>query len=372
MDPCDGSALLAQWTWWQFVQHNWALLSIIATLAALVAIPSVVLGRYIRIMLNIMKDTPPPLSMGPLDFERIEGQEVRFRSFDGTSLRGMFVMGNGRVPRKGMILFLHEYASDMYSCARYCRPLLEAGYDVFTFDFRGHGQSSCDEHYQPRQWVSDHEVDDVLGACAFVEDYLESQGLPIRMGVLGISRGACAGIIGCAHIPAVKAIVTDGLFSTDMTLETLMKRWAGIFAKVRFVYENHPPAFWRFLRWLLFCFTGRAFNCKFPSVRKMLRHFHPRPVLMIHGEKDSYISADQARYLYSLLPQPKQLWIVSGAKHNQAVIVAAEQYARRTVEFFDKYLAVSDSQARHTGWQSSQSVNQDQEQEKVNQKVKWD
>jgi len=338
MQP-DITNILAQWTIWTFIKSNWAMLSMICTIIALITIPSIVLGRYIRIMLNILNDTPLPLSMGPLDFDRIKGgQEVRFRAFDGTSLRGMLLPGNPAAPRRGLILFCHEFASDMYSCARYCRLLLEDGFDVFTFDFRGHGESSSERNYRPRQWASDREIDDVLGACAFAEDYLDSQGLPVELGILGVSRGACAAILACTNNPAVKAFVTDGLFSTDITIECFMKRWAKIFAKIRFVYENHPPAFWKFLRWLLFRFTGRSFNCRFPSVYKTLGRMKDRPLLMIHGQRDSYIPLEQVQELFAAAPEPKSLWIVPGAKHNQPVIVQADQYASRTVKFFRQYL----------------------------------
>jgi len=330
----------SEWSIWHFIARNWAMMSIIATVIAMITIPSLVLGRYVRIMLNILKDTPPPMSMLTMDFERLEGQIVRFRSFDGTSLRGMFLAGDRTGgPAKGMILFCHEFASDMYSCARYCTPLLAAGYDVFTFDFRGHGESSRQEDYQPRQWASDREVDDVFGAVAFVEDYLESQGRPVELGIFGMSRGAAAALVACTRNPAVKAIVTDGLFSTDLTLEGFMRRWAHIFAKVRFVYENHPDAFWRFLRWLLFLFARRTFRCRFPSVRKVLAKMLPRPMLMIHGERDSYIPTEQARFLYSVASEPKSLWIVAQAKHNQSMIVEPAEYAARIVTFFDHYLA---------------------------------
>jgi pimeloyl-ACP methyl ester carboxylesterase len=330
---------LGEWTIWHFVARNWAMFSIIATIFATVAICCLVLGRYIRILLNILKDTPPPLYMGPLDFERIDGQTVMFRSFDGISLRGMFLFADRTIPRKGMIVFCHEFGSDMYSCARYCRPLLENGYDLFTFDFRGHGESSCDEGYTPRQWLSDHDVNDAIGAIAFVEDYLESQNLPVELGLFGISRGAGAAIISSLRNPAVKAILTDGLFSSDATLEDLMRRWAGIFAKVRFVYENHPPAFWRFLCWLLFRFANRKFGCRYLSVRKVIKKALPRPIFMIHGMRDSYIPEEQAQLLFSLAHEPKTFWSVEGAKHNQAVIVSPEEYAEKTVGFFDHYLA---------------------------------
>ncbi|NLX04183.1 MAG: alpha/beta hydrolase [Phycisphaerae bacterium] len=330
--------VLGAWIGWEFIVRNWAMMSIIATVVAMVAIPALVLSRYIRIMLNILKDTPPPLSMGPLDFDRMEGQIVRFRSFDGTSLRGMFLFGDPSQGYKGTILFCHEFASDMYSCVRYTRSLLEAGFDVFSFDFRGHGDSSHQEDYQPRQWVSDREVDDVHGAIAFLEDYLESQGRPADLGIFGISRGAAAAIIASMRNPAVKAIVTDGLFSTDATLEMLMKRWACIFAKVRFVYENHPDAFWKFLRWVLFICAHWKFRCRYPSVRRALKKMTPRPILMIHGDRDSYIPTDLARVLYRIAPDPKSLWVVPLAKHNQAVVVDPAEYRARTVEFFEHRL----------------------------------
>ena len=185
-------------------------------------------------------------------------------------MRRMLIEATGLEPRKGLVIFGHEYGSDRYSCARYCRPLLAAGYDVFAFDFRGHGESLAEEGYKSRQWPSDREEADMLGAIAFVEDYLEQNGRPREIGLFGISRGGGAAILASVEVESVKAILTDGAFSSDTTLEYLMKRWVSIFAKVRLIYENHPPTFWRFLRWLTFCACRRRFNCRYPSVRKAM------------------------------------------------------------------------------------------------------
>jgi hypothetical protein len=64
-----------------------------------------------------------------------------------------------------------------------------------------------------------------------------------------------------------------------------------------------------------------------------------KPVFFIHGERDSYIPAWQAEYLSSLAPEPKYLWIVPDARHNESAVVQPDLYARRTVAFFDKHLA---------------------------------
>lgn len=326
---------------WQAISHNWALISIFATLLLLVLIPTMIVAKYVRICLNIISDTEPPLAMPHHDFNPIAGEERDFYSADGIRLRGTFMHPTAS-ERRGMIIFAPEFKNDRRSCARYCRPLIAAGYDVFSFDFRGHGESAKEEGYSPRQWASEREIADMMSAIAYAEQWLEEQGRPIEIGLFGISRGACAAILASAESASVKAVVTDGAFSSDCTLEHLMKRWAKIFAKVRVVYENHPPEFWRFLRWCLFITCRRKFKCTFPSVRKVLTRMIPRPMLFIHGDRDSYIPVEQSRLLYALSAQPKYLWVVPGAKHNQSVAVRPTEYAKRTVQFFDRYLAKID------------------------------
>ena len=327
--------VLGSWAW---VSHNWAALAIALTCASLVTFAAAILAKYVRICLNIFVDTHPPMSM-MLDFQPLRGEVVRFRSFDGISLRGMHLNTPIREDYRGTIVFCHEFSADMYSCARYIRPLIDAGFDVFTFDFRGHGDSSAAGSYRPLQWPSDKEMEDVLGACAYVEAMLEAEGLSPRIGLFGVSRGAGAGILAAATDANIAAIVTDGAFSTAETLVAFMKRWASIFARVRLVYENHPEAFWRLLAWLLMRFAQPRLRRRFPSVLRALREMQPRPMLMIHGQKDSYIRVEHARQLFAAAPGPKQLWVVPSAKHNQPAVVAPDEYTIKTVAFFRQHLA---------------------------------
>src|SRR5262245_46594658 len=258
------------WTAFDILARNWALVTMLSTIGAFVLVGMLVIRKYVRISLNILRTTKPPLSRSPLDYLRLQGEPVVFPAFDGSRLAGMIVRAEPGAVRRGMVIFAHEFCSDMQSCARYCRRLHEAGYEVFTFDFRGHGQSECEPNYTPRQWVTDRELDDMRGAIAFAEYWLEERGLPRRIGLFGISRGACAAIAVAAEDPAVRVVVSDGALSTDSTIEFLMKRWAYIFAKVRVLYENHHPAFWRFLRWRMMRHASREFRCRFPSVRKAI------------------------------------------------------------------------------------------------------
>lgn len=322
-----------------YITTHWAAFAITLTVLSLIVFVVLLLAKYVRISLNIFVDTPLPLAIGAEDFERLIGEEMRFRSFDGTSLRGMYIRTSNPMGWRGTIVFCHEYGSDMYSCARYVRPLIGAGFDVFTFDFRGHGESSNRGRYRPLQWVSDKELEDVLGAVGHVETILAADGRPSKIGLFGISRGAGAGLLAASSSPSVKAIVCDGAFCTDTTLMALMKRWARIFARVKLVYDNHSELFWRLLVWMLIHFAQPRMGCKYLSVSKALRHMVARPIFFVHGGKDSYVHVEQTHYLYSQAPMPKYMWVVPGAKHNQSVMAAPKEYASRTVAFFCKHLA---------------------------------
>jgi uncharacterized protein len=325
---------VGQWAW-----DNWALLAMLLTCASLVAFVAWLLTKYTRICLNIFLDSPPPLMRVPSDFPMLNGEVVRFRSFDGTSLRGMHLRAKPTGESKGTVVFCHEYGSDMYSCARYAKAILEAGFDLFTFDFRGHGESSCPKSYRVLQWPSDRDLEDVLGACAHVASNLEAEGKPQNIGIMGISRGAGAALLAAASDPHIKAICCDGAFSTDTTLVAFMKRWAHIFARVRLVYENHTDHFWHFLLWLMMRFAQPRMGCRYPSVLKALEDMKPRPIFFIHGQRDRYITIDQTHILHQAAPSPRYLWVVPGAKHNQSVDVEPRQYAARTVAFFRHHLA---------------------------------
>src|SRR5260370_6661947 len=79
--------------------------------------------------------------------------------------------------------------------------------------------------------------------------------------------------------------------------------------------------------------------CRFTHLERSVGRLAPRPLLMIHGGGDTYIKPEMARRLFEKARGPKELWIVEGAKHNQALQVAGDAYRRRVREFFDAHLA---------------------------------
>ena len=104
-----------------------------------------------------------PLRVAPV----AGGEDVRFRTTDGLLLAGTYL--RARTPtRAGVVVFCHEYLSDRWSFQPYADQLRDQGFDLFSFDFRNHGESPNDPVYKPLQWVTDHEVYDLQAALAYL------------------------------------------------------------------------------------------------------------------------------------------------------------------------------------------------------------
>ncbi len=305
--------------------------------AGLVA--AVVFSRYLRISLRLFLNTQMPMTAGLGAADKLGGERHEFPSRDGTSLVGEFIDLPAGVPCRGTVIFAHEYRGDRRGAERYTAGLPEMGFRVFTFDFRGHGASSGTGTYQPSHWVTDREVDDLLGAVAYVEATAGEMNHPI--GVAGVSRGACAAAIASLSTRNIRALVVDGLFSTDLMVEGLMNRWAAIFAAINLAPADHSDRAVGLLRVFTILYAELTTRNRYPLVRKALTRLDDVPMLFIYGEDDTYIEKEHRIRLYRHKPGPKELWEVPGAKHNQAVVAEAEAYRRRLTEFFEKHLASS-------------------------------
>ena len=320
------------------LSDHWLALVIGGVLIALAIAAMAVVARYLRIGINLFLDTPLPVAAPPQDAAPTDGEIVMFPNREGRRLRGMFIDRPPGTPDRGVILFCHEFASDMMSAGRYAAALIQAGYTVFTFDFRGHGGSFTPPHFEPRHWPSNHDVNDILSAIAYVRSRcdLGTHGL----GIMGVSRGASAAIIAAALTPHVRCLAVDGAFSTDHSVDELLKRYGQIFLGTGFGRRiTQSPAAFRTFRTLLMFYGELKCRCRFPSTRRALAKLETVPILFIQGERDTYVRPEQTQALMHMKPGTRALWICPDARHNQSVATDPKTYARRLTEFFDQYLA---------------------------------
>ena len=292
----------------------------------------IVLVKYLPIVDRIFQETPP--FGAPRGTPDEGGQPIDFPACDGRILRGAYFPTPG--PRRGVILFGLEFGSDRWSARHYVQHLIEAGYDVFSFAPRSHSESDPLPGYQPLHWVTQYEVDDTRAAIAYLRSRPDAD--PLGIGFFGISKGAGAGLIAAADEPYVRCFVTDGLFGAETTTLPYMRKFFRVY-NTTFPLEMIPDAYLRYIFRLAMRGIERKRLCRFASVEEALPRLAPRAVLMIHGEKDSYIRPEMARALYARLSGPRELWVVPAARHNQALQIAEDEYRRRVLEFFDRYLA---------------------------------
>lgn len=304
----------------------------------LVALFLVVIHWYIRLcylhfLVRIFQEKP--LFIIPLGQPLAEAEQVRFPTSDGLMLSGCYLRTSR--PRRGVILFGLEFGSNCWSCRAYCEHLVEDGFDVFAVETRNQGSSDAMPDYEPLQWVTEYEVRDMEAALGYLKSRPDAD--PRGVGFFGISKGAGAGLLAAGRDPYVRCCVTDGVFAVYTTLVPYMKQWFRIYNNHYAIQGMIPFWFYGHIGLVGLRQIERQRNCQFPHLEKTLPRLAPRPLLMIHGQADTYIKPDMAVRLCELAGAPKELWLVEGAKHNQSLQVAEEEYRRRVRRFFEQHLA---------------------------------
>lgn len=275
-----------------------------------------------------------PLFIIPRGQPVADAEEVRFPSRDGLTLHGCYL--RTLAPRRGVILFGLEFGSNCWACLAYCEHLLAHGFDIFSFESRNQGDSDALPGYDPLQWVTDFEVNDCRAALAYLKGRPDAD--PRGVGLFGISKGGGAGLLAAASDPDVRCAVTDGTFATYTTMLPYMRKWVSLYSPHRWIQHSLP--------WWIYGAVGRAAlrriarerGCRFPHLERAIARFAPRPLLMIHGGADTYIKPEMARALFDRAGPPKEFWLVEGAKHNQALSVAGDEYRQRVLDFFRQHL----------------------------------
>jgi pimeloyl-ACP methyl ester carboxylesterase len=271
----------------------------------------------------------------PLRIARVEGgEDVQFETKDGLSLAGTYF--KARTPkRSGVVVFCHEYLSNRWSFQPYADHLRDLGFDLFTFDFRNHGESPSDPVYKPLQWVTNHEELDLDAALSYLRSRPDAD--PAGVGCFGVSRGGGTALCVAARDPRVWGVITDGAFPTRGTMLAYSLRWAEIYVGNPLFWKAVPVFVFDFLGWFARRRTERKLHCRYANVERAVARLAPRPWLAIHGQKDAYIGVNIAKALFERAGEPKELWIVAGAKHNRCREKDSVAYLDRVATFFTRF-----------------------------------
>jgi fermentation-respiration switch protein FrsA (DUF1100 family) len=218
-------------------------------------------------------------------------EEVRFRSADGVDLHGWFLPARGVAA--GSVLFLHGNAENISTHILSVSWMPARGFNVFLFDYRGYGASEG----QPTLSGVLDDIDAAMRTLLARPDIDKS-----RVIVFGQSLGGSLAAYYAAHCAFrdnMRALVIDSAFSS----------YAGI-------VREKLAANW--LTWPFQWITSLSVDERFSPLPAM-KLISPIPLLVIQGDRDTIVPPHHAQRLYDAALEPKQLWIVEGAGHVQAM-----------------------------------------------------
>jgi uncharacterized protein len=219
--------------------------------------------------------------------QRLSPEEVYFRSPDGVRLSGWYFK---RAEARGTILVCHGNVENISTHVKLDLWLVEAGYNLFIFDYRGYGRS---EGYPDVKGVH-------LDAEAALETLVTRLPHPgnNRIIVFGKSLGGAIATHMVATSPykcRVKALILDSVFS-DYRMIAREKIADSIIG-------------WPFQYPLSF-----LVNDDYSPV-KMIKDIAPIPLLIVYGTDDKIVPGHHGRLLYDAASEPKELWVSSVPGH---------------------------------------------------------
>jgi uncharacterized protein len=305
---------------------------------------------YLHLLVRIFQERP--LFIIPRGQPTPDAEDVTIPTSDGLTLSGCYL--HARQPRRGVILFGLEFGSNRWSCQPYCENLIANGFDVFALESRGQGNSDRQPGYEPLQWVTDYEIQDMRAAVAYLK--ARSDADPDGIGFFGISKGAGAGLHVAASDPYIRCFVTDGVFATYTVLVPYMRQWYRIYNNNYMLQGLLPSWYYGILGLVGLGWIEEERRCRFPHLERVIAKLAPRPLLMIHGAADTYIKPEMAEDLFKRARPAKQFWLVEGAKHNQALQVAGDEYQRRVLDFFLSFLAPASADEGAAGKAASETL----------------
>jgi pimeloyl-ACP methyl ester carboxylesterase len=248
---------------------------------------------------------PPPDDLG--------ARPIELSSAAGGTVRGWFVPGR---PGAGAVLLLHGIGASRRDMLGRARFLGANGFSVLLVDFRGHGDSAA-----ARSTYGSLESHDARAAVDFLRAALPGE----RIGVIGISMGGAAALLGPAPLP-VQVLVLESVYPTiGDAVRGRLGAWLGA------IGQALAPSV---LSWL------------FPREGVTADQLRPidrigeqtAAVLLLAGTDDRYTPVREARALFARAPEPKALWEVPGAAHVDLHAFSGVEYERRVGAFLARHL----------------------------------
>jgi alpha-beta hydrolase superfamily lysophospholipase len=239
-------------------------------------------------------------------------QEVALTASDGIRIAATYWPGK-RADAPAALL-LHGLGATRSQVAGNATWLADQGFAVLALDFRGHGQSGEAAHAFGLTESRD-------ARAGF--DWLKAkqQGAPV--GVLGISLGGAAALLGDGGPLPAQAFVLQAVFP-DIR-DAIRNRFAVLL----------PMPLASLLEPLLSYQSVPRFHVGPEQMRPVAKIGEiAAPSLIVDGAQDRFTPPAETRQLFDAAPAPKEMLVLEGRDHAQSSFVETPDYREKLRAFF--------------------------------------
>jgi pimeloyl-ACP methyl ester carboxylesterase len=254
----------------------------------------------------------PPSAGGSVDPNVLMGRPtVMSFSVPGGSAEGWFFPGFRTAPT---IIVCHGYGSSREDVLTIVTALQEHKYNVFLFDFSGHGRS------KRFSTLGFRETREVLAAVRVVAERPDVD--KTRFGVWGSTLGGYAALSAAAQDRRIRALIVDSVYDRPLDFFNLQIQSSPM--------QSVPLAgFLSRMGFKLFTFTYR----KDPTLSLQVTKLAGVPKLFLQAN-DNPLLADSTLQLFLKAPEPREQLIVQKSRYSEMIDDEKRAYENQLVRFF--------------------------------------
>ncbi len=243
-------------------------------------------------------------------------ETLEMESFDHLSLQGYYLPA--KEPTNKLVVFAHGYLGNAFDMGLFGEYYYEAlGYNLFTPDLRGHGQSDGD--YYGFGWHDRLDLIDWLHVL--IEENPDAEII-----LHGLSMGASTVLMASGEeLPAnVKGIIADSPYTSVYDLFAYqMKRM--------FHLPDKPilPSTSVVTKW------RAGYSLQEASTLDQVKKA-TLPILYIHGEGDTFVPTDMTHTLAEQTKSQHEVITFPDANHGESIILYRDDYLEEITSFIDE------------------------------------
>ena len=238
---------------------------------------------------------------------------VAIRSFDNVKLSGYLIKHKSNK----YVILVHGYTSNHQALINKAKMFYNLGYGVLLYDLRAHGMSEgkyitmgVKDNYDLKNWI----------------EFLITTEHTKEIGLFGISMGAATVMMALDNIQSeVKFAIEDCGYTSV---------WDEFKYQLNGLFHLPPYPFLNVCNMYSKLFAKFSFNEISPVSSLSKTHI---PMLMIHGDKDTFVPFEMLDKNYKSCKSYKEKFIVKGANHAEAEKIDPKGYWN-AIETFIKYV----------------------------------